>query len=960
MALALCAFSPLRVSAQATVELPFMSGFDTQEEFNAFTVIDNGDGFKWEYDSRNKNANSQGAFGTPDDWLITPAFHLEPGKEYIVNFDVRSDYSGSTYGQELEVWLGTSTAKEDFSVQLGEKMYIEGTDVQAKELKFTVDEAGDYRVAFRVVKTGVFHGTVLDNVQVKEGVSLSSPGKVTELAAAPDINGGLSALVTFKAPEVTADGAPLAEITKIDVLRNNETVKTFDNPKPGQVLSFTDSKNLENGINTWYVICYNGANAGDTEQVAAYVGPDAPSSPVNVTAVDLLDGKVRVSWQGSGKGVNGGYVDPAEFTYKVYNMTQEGPNLIGSVQGNSVDIAINPIEGQTAVYFLVSAVNSKGESNPAWANEYIAGQPYKLPFEESFPQRQTEAGLWILHDGTAGSTWKAMPYEVYDGDGGSMVFTPYEEAETAVLESGMITLAGTDMPRLVFHYLAYPGKQASLRVKVRPEGQLDTELLRNIDYRDINGEDRWVTEQIDLSAYKEKKYIILWFEAEVDDPATAVVVDDLFVRDVKGKDMRITLANVPEEVTAGRVANVTATLENRGFAEAKEYGVALYVNGEKVSEMPGEALAAYAEKRVEIPFTADMGNDLISVRAEVNMEGDGNPADNATGSMYVSVEAADVPVVSDLEATVSERVVTLNWSAPTDALKPQTDGAEAYAPFTVSAMGPWTLSDQDKMNTDAFPAGRFPNSGTPFAFIVFNPEEAGIDLTNEQTAMYAPYSGKQYFAAVCGEGENDNWLISERLSGKAQTVSFFARSLSTDYGSEKFEVRYSTTDAQPESFTNLAKSEEAPAEWTEYSVAMPAEAKYFAIRHISGYVWMFMVDDITYTPANDLKGFNVYRDGVKVATVSEPTYAEMPEEDGNYGYNVAGVYTQGEGKLSNTAKIAVTGIDSVIAAATQVSVLTLQGVEVFNGEYGDLTDAGLDAGVYVVVIDGKSHKMLIK
>lgn len=114
----------------------------------------------------------------------------------------------------------------------------------------------------------------------------------------------------------------------------------------------------------------------------------------------------------------------------------------------------------------------------------------------------------------------------------------------------MITLAGTDMPRLVFHYLAYPGKQASLRVKVRPEGQLDTELLRNIDYRDINGEDRWVTEQIDLSAYKEKKYIILWFEAEVDDPATAVVVDDLFVRDVKGKDMRITLANVPEEVTA--------------------------------------------------------------------------------------------------------------------------------------------------------------------------------------------------------------------------------------------------------------------------------------------------------------------------------------------------------------------------------------------------------------------------
>lgn len=960
IALAMCVVAPT-AHARQSASLPFAAGFDTKEEFDTFTVIDNGDGFKWEYDSRNQNANSQGAFGTPDDWLITPALHLEAGKEYIVDFDVCSDYDGSTYGQELEVWLGNGVTKDDFTIQLGEKMYIEGKAVQAKELKFTVEETGDYHVAFRVVKTGVFHGTVLDNIQVKEGVALSSPGPVTDLTAAADMNGTRSALISFKAPALTSDGQPLTSISKIDVVREGNIIKTFETPEPGQTLTFTDAENLKDGMATWLVTPYSGENAGQMAEVSAYVGLDTPAAPVKVTAVDLLDGgKMRLEWKPADRGANGGYVDNSKLTYKVYNLGGEGLNLLGTVSGTTTDVTLNLAGGQTAVWFCVSAVNSMGEGVPAWANEYIAGEPYNLPYEESFPKTQPESGVWVLHDGTAGGTWKALPYEVYDGDGGAMVFTPEVQPETAVLESGKITLEGADAPRLVLRYLAYPGAQATLRVKVRPEGQLATEQLAEIDYRKLTGDDRWETAQYDLSAYKDKKYITLWFEAAVDDIATAVVMDDLFVRDVKGKDMRLSLGSVPEEVTAGRPVTVIANVENRGFADARDYAVALFVNGEKAVEVPGTEMEAYSGKTVDLTFTPDMGADLVSLCAEVLMEGDGNPDDNASATTYISVEAGDVPAVSDLKATETDRTVTLNWSAPADALKEHTDGAEDYAPFTVSAMGPWTLEDADKMNTDAFPAGRFPNSGTPFAFIVFNPEEAGIDITGEKTAMYAPHSGKQYFAAVCGNGDNDNWLISERLSGKAQTVSFFARSLSTDYGSEKFEVRYSATDAKPASFTEVAATEEAPAEWKEYKVQLPADARYFAIRHISGYVWMFMVDDIAYTPANDLNGYNVYRGGSKVATVTDSTYAETPEEDGDYDYNVTALFTQGESALSNTASVKVSGIDAPIASDKPVSVYTLQGVEVFAGSYADMSRAGLAPGVYVIVIDSNAHKMVIK
>ena len=78
---------------------------------------------------------------------------------------------------------------------------------------------------------------------------------------------------------------------------------------------------------------------------------------------------------------------------------------------------------------------------------------------------------------------------------------------------------------------------------------------------------------------------------------------------------------------------------------------------------------------------------------------------------------------------------------------------------------------------------------------MFNPSlAAGLDGDEEE---FMAHSGKQFLACFgadpeepvnVGDVRNDDWLISPMLSGDAQTISFYARSLDP-YGSpETFEV----------------------------------------------------------------------------------------------------------------------------------------------------------------------------
>jgi putative fibronectin type III domain protein len=159
-----------------------------------------------------------------------------------------------------------------------------------------------------------------------------------------------------------------------------------------------------------------------------------------------------------------------------------------------------------------------------------------------------------------------------------------------------------------------------------------------------------------------------------------------------------------------------------------------------------------------------------------------------------------------------------------------------------------------------------------------------------------------------------DWLISPMLSGDAQNISFWYKTLNNTNGTPSFEVAYSTTDSLYTSFTNVVVDtviSMRTAEWLKMTVSLPAGTRYFAIHHTTpiNVNQMLMIDDIMYEKGNGtVIGYKIYRDGNYLTTVTSPTYTDTAA--GGHEYNVTVITGKGESKFSNTASI-TTGINSV-------------------------------------------------
>lgn len=270
-----------------------------------------------------------------------------------------------------------------------------------------------------------------------------------------------------------------------------------------------------------------------------------------------------------------------------------------------------------------------------------------------------------------------------------------------------------------------------------------------------------------------------------------------------------------------------------------------------------------------------------------------------------------------------------------------TDSFEAYTPWSISGVGDWTLVDRDKNYTYGF-GNKFPNQGNPYAYIVFNPSAVGDTGNNLD-----PHTGSQYMAAFSSStSANNDWLISPLLSGEAQTVSFWVKTVDDSYGSEAYEVLYSTTDTATTSFQVVNTKTTAPTNWTKITVALPAGSKYFAIHCVSNNCTMFAVDDVTYeAPAMIPTGYNIYKNGNKIASVdaNTTTYTDASGETDDV-YNVTAVYAEGESVFSNAASLNSTdGIETILTTDKGFKILYR------------VTDH-----VYIVKKDGKIYKTILK
>ena len=175
------------------------------------------------------------------------------------------------------------------------------------------------------------------------------------------------------------------------------------------------------------------------------------------------------------------------------------------------------------------------------------------------------------------------------------------------------------------------------------------------------------------------------------------------------------------------------------------------------------------------------------------------------------------------------------------------DSFEDYPDFATT-FGSWTLLDQDNSETYGIDGVGFPGSGSPMAFIIFNPSQTVPPLTNLE-----PYDGNKMaasFAAVTPP--NKDWLITQRIElGTNSSLKFYARSHTALHGLERFRVGVSTRETiTPQGFQYLTGPDyvEAPANWTEYIYDLSAydeQKVYITIRSVSNDAFIFYVDDFS-------------------------------------------------------------------------------------------------------------------
>lgn len=995
--------------------VPYNEEFATQEDFDSFTVIDNNqDGQTWthmlpygaETGSAYLHGNGTANVDTGiydgngnDDYLITPFISLNKGIDYQVNF-------------KTDDHLLTN---EHLTILLGKDKKVNG----AEETLFTEDIHGmtDYSFIFSVPEDGrytlLLHGDTpgesvnvsINNLGIAIFSAFEAPDAVTDVQATAGAYGALENTLSFTAPTVAYNGNNLSEISYINVYRNGSSrpVKVFESPKPGESLQWTDTE-LAAGSVTYNVVPFNSYGQGKMATVTNWVGLDIPEVVKNVKIRMNEDLKPVITFDKvSGIGSHGGYVVPDDVTYALFrynewNWENHWEQATEFTDETTItDESYVSYYGQEWVDYLVVASNSAGQSEGSGTGT-VLGEPYGRPYTESFSWGFINNGPWTISANSYNYAWNAvtgsgLSAKPYDNDEGMLQFAyKGEDSNTQVLMGPRISLLDSSTPELSYFMThSFEAEEEDLILKVylnyEDEGWV---LSQEVAYND--GTTGWGRHSLALR--NDARDVQIAFGAYAADASAAIYLDAVTVDEGTVSDICVeNIAISKKRIDAGDSSEVSVTVANYGMQTAKEFEVKLFNNDEVYATRVLSDLAPNSKQKAvfEVSTTRSDASKSFSFTAEASMNGDSNAENNVSGVVSLYVKGSKLPGATNLTGEANGADVTLFWEAPEtfEINDPAEDDFEAYETFIIDGIGDWATYDGDGTPTAYFGGPEVPHAYEAKAWQVWAPEEAGFSI--EKFDVLTPHSGNKYLTCWAASNgidstlPNDDWLISPEVVGGTD-VSFWYRMPNAGSDPQIFEMLYSTTDREPESFVAFdSDGISFGTDWVLFEFTLPEDALYFAIRSCStGAYTVALLDDITYTPLYGstseltLEGYNVYRDNELIAdSVKDLTYTDKNGNDVSHTYHVTALWKEGESNYSNGVDVKTTGIVNEFSTAVKISsangkiyvknvgrkfveVFTPQGVRVFGASVADSREIEVASGIYIVEIDGKSFKIVVK
>ncbi len=197
------------------------------------------------------------------------------------------------------------------------------------------------------------------------------------------------------------------------------------------------------------------------------------------------------------------------------------------------------------------------------------------------------------------------------------------------------------------------------------------------------------------------------------------------------------------------------------------------------------------------------------------------------------------------------------------------DDFESYTDFDIAPIGNWTQADVDGGTAWGSQDYDFNNEGYVGTAIVFNPSTTTPSAVGTDWDVHGGSKGLYFFASGANSTTvpNDDYFITPQITiaGNGQ-FSMWVKSITDQYGLERFNIMISTTDTNIASFTTIDINEDldtdlndptitlpyqqAPLTWTNVTVDLSAYANssiYIAIHYESNDSFVFQTDDYQVT-----------------------------------------------------------------------------------------------------------------
>jgi len=926
---------------------------------------------------------------TNNAWLFSPAIKLEKGHYYQLSFTSWT----TVVDQPFHVWIGRNATVEDMNTKLLDCV-VSSNKKKTFAFGFECKESGIYYLGIHNdTNSSTWTNkpyTFINNVTC-DAAPNSSPA-APELVVDYDQTGEIKAKITITAPSKSYDEAQLEKLDKVVLTCDGKVINQWDEVEPGATLTY-DFEAEKAGTFPFIATATSNGIDGVPAFNTVYLGVTTPVDPEWVEVAERAEtlGTVDITWAPVNTATNGQAISSDVITYNVMNILSNTYVKREITEPSFVYEACDP-ESQTALYISVNAQNIKGKEVVSSTYGTMSkqgimhvGKPYQLPMRETFADGTVHYNWSVVNQHSAYdrcaviNTASELGDKDANGDGYCLLgFVPYENSQAAFYSGRIEVPQNANNPVLGFavYRVNYgDGKDNDNTIAVGIIGSKTQGQLKPVRAGDQNF--GWQYYYYDMSSFKGQTVnLLITFQTN---SYTSHYIDDIHFFDAKDKDLAVTNITVPATAKLNKKFSLNAAVTNLGTKKltAKTAKVELrrgdYDTPIATRDLP--ALSSFQTASVVFSDILNSSFDTdVKYKAVVVYEGDEDDTNDSAESA-TALELSTLPAPQSLTGERNEEgFASLSWQAPdlTPNFPHYEIGFESSIEPSMTELEGFTSIDVDGNDiSEDFGNGAF-------GFISF----------------YHPnlsHSGNWMVVSPCNANgaAKEDWLISPKLSGKAQTISFYARTNWSAF--ESFSVLTSTTGSERADFTtSVLEMTTSSNDWKRIDIEVPDGTLYFAIvskaDDTTNLIYL-MLDDFSFDGAdtNDgltVVGYNTYRDNTIIEQI-EPveTWNDIQGNSGPHFYRVTARYeNRGESAPSNELFLFTRGdgLDDIAgtigkvysrpghlfiegAGGCAVTVTAVNGMRMaYYAKASDSESIALPSGVYIVTINGVSVKVLVR